>query len=41
MLFSIQMNVESAADHTNNTRMLEAWDGNRVDFQFLYNTINP
>lgn len=36
VLFSIQMNVESATYRTNNTRMVEGWSGNRVDFQSLY-----
>jgi len=40
VLFSIHMNVESVTYRTNNTRMVEAWDGNRVDFQTLYNDMN-
>ncbi|BBO73649.1 hypothetical protein DSCW_10660 [Desulfosarcina widdelii] len=36
VLFSIHMNVESVTYRTNNTRMVEGWSGNRVDFQSLY-----
>ena len=36
VLFSIHMNVESVTYRTNDTRMVEGWSGNRVDFQSLY-----
>lgn len=35
------MTVDSVTYRTNNTRMVDAWDGNRVDFQSLYNDMNP
>jgi hypothetical protein len=36
VLFSIHMKLESVTYRTNNTRMVEGWSGNRVDFQSLY-----
>ena len=36
VLFSIHTSVESVTYRTNNTRMVEGWNGNRVDFQSLY-----
>ncbi|WP_319525303.1 hypothetical protein [uncultured Desulfosarcina sp.] len=40
VLFSISMNVESVTYRSNNTRMVEGWSGNRVDFQSLYMDMN-
>jgi hypothetical protein len=40
VLFSIHMNVESVTYRTSNTRMVEAWSGNRADFQSLYMEMN-
>ena len=40
VLFSIHMNVNSVTYRKNDTRMVEAWDGNRVDFQSVYTDMN-
>jgi hypothetical protein len=35
-LFSIHVDVDSMTYRSNDTRMVEAWSGNRVDFQSVY-----
>ncbi|MCB2149209.1 MAG: hypothetical protein KQI81_22200 [Deltaproteobacteria bacterium] len=40
VLFSIHMNVSRVSYRENNTRMVEAWDGNRVDFQSVFTDMN-
>jgi hypothetical protein len=36
VLFSIHVDVDSMTYRSNDTRMVEAWSGNRVDFQSVY-----
>ncbi|WP_319409810.1 hypothetical protein [uncultured Desulfosarcina sp.] len=40
VLFAIHMNVSRVTYRENNTRMVEAWDGNRVDFQSVFTDMN-
>jgi len=35
------MNVENVTYRTNNTRMVEGWSDNRVDFQSIFREMNP
>jgi hypothetical protein len=41
VLFSVHMNVNSVTYRKNDTRMVESWNGNRVDFQSVYMDMNP
>lgn len=38
VLFNMNVRVQEVIEHYNNTRVVETWDGNRTDFNHLYNT---